>query len=175
MGFMDKFDEKKVVDQIFIEGSNNDFAGSEDIVRLAVISEEVHEGWNQYPLETAAKFNSYRIYANKSCNLIDEIRFFGYEVIDNDDDQYSCPIQVIQIGENSEETEIETGEAITYEVSATPVIDDISPRWGSVTGGTQITFTGRNLGSGNAKDYSINIDDIECTIDEISSTEIKCT
>jgi hypothetical protein len=55
-------------------------------------------------------------------------------------------------------------------------VDEISPRWGAVSGNTQITFTGKNFNSANPADYSITIDDVDCPIDEvIAPTAIKCT
>jgi hypothetical protein len=61
-------------------------------------------------------------------------------------------------------------------MSQTPALDDISPRWGAVSGNTQITFSGKNFNSGNPADYSITIDDVDCPIDEvITPTAIKCT
>ena len=45
-----------------------------------------------------------------------------------------------------------------------------------MSGGTQITFTGRNFLSANTGDYSITIDDVDCPVDEVvSPTQIKCT
>ena len=34
---------------------------------------------------------------------------------------------------------------------------------------------GRNFNSANVGDYSITIDDVDCPVDEVSTTEIKCT
>ena len=74
------------------------------------------------------------------------------------------------------ETKTDLGQTVSYQVSQTPALDDISPRWGAVSGNTQITFTGKNFNSGNLADYSITIDDVDCPIDEvISPTTIKCT
>jgi hypothetical protein len=68
------------------------------------------------------------------------------------------------------------GQTVSYQVSQTPALDDISPRWGAVSGNTQITFSGKNFNSGNPADYSITIDNVDCPIDEvISPTAIKCT
>jgi len=57
------------------------------------------------------------------------------------------------------------------------VLDEISPRYGAVSGGTQITFTGKNFDSDSStqSDIQIILDDVECPIDSFSATEIKCT
>ena len=64
---------------------------------------------------------------------------------------------------------------VLYDVAITPVVDDIQPRWGAVSGGTQITFEGRNYNSLDVADYTITIDDLDCPVDSVTSTELKCT
>jgi hypothetical protein len=54
-------------------------------------------------------------------------------------------------------------------------LDEILPRWGAVSGGTSLSFTGENFNSANIADYSITIDNVDCPIDEVTTTEIKCT
>ena len=56
----------------------------------------------------------------------------------------------------------------------TPLLTAISPRFGTVTGGTQITFTGTGFSS-VMTDNTIVIDGIPCVIDSSSDTEIVCT
>ena len=102
----------------------------------------------------------------------------GYEVIDNDDDAYSCAIEhveLIQTTEGVQEVKTDLGQRVSYEVAITPVVDDIQPRWGAVSGGTQITFEGRNYNSLDVADYTVTIDDVDCPVDSITSTELKCT
>ena len=55
------------------------------------------------------------------------------------------------------------GASVTYQIDLTPYIQSISPRYGSVEGGTLITFTGDNF-STSTSDYTILIDEIECDI-----------
>ena len=64
---------------------------------------------------------------------------------------------------------------MTYSVAVTPVVEDILPRWGAVSGGTQITFEGKNFSSSNTGDYAVTIDDVDCPVDEVAATYIKCT
>ena len=60
-------------------------------------------------------------------------------------------------------------------MALTPAVDDISPRWGAVSGNTQITFTGKNFSSTNIADYTITIDDVNCPVDSVTTTTIQCT
>jgi hypothetical protein len=102
----------------------------------------------------------------------------GYEVVDNDDDVYTCAIdhvELIQTSEGVNEIKKDLGQTVSYEVAITPVVDDIQPRWGAVSGGTQITFEGRNYNSLDVADYTVTIDDVDCPVDSVTSTELKCT
>ena len=44
-----------------------------------------------------------------------------------------------------------------------------------MSGNTQITFTGKNFNSANIADYTITIDNVNCPVDEVTTTSIKCT
>ena len=64
----------------------------------------------------------------------------GYEVINDDADTYSCKIEHVALSTDSEgvvtETKTDLSATVSYEVNVTPVVDDIQPRWGAVSGGT---------------------------------------
>jgi IPT/TIG domain len=59
--------------------------------------------------------------------------------------------------------------SITYQDALTPLLTSISPRFGSVVGGENVTFTGENFSS-NVGDYSILIDNRVCTVLSANST-----
>lgn len=62
--------------------------------------------------------------------------------------------------------------AVTYDAAYTPLLTKISPRFGSVLGGTTVTLTGENLlGSSTTTVY---FDDRECVVESITETEIVC-
>ena len=64
---------------------------------------------------------------------------------------------------------------VVYDISITPWITSIEPRYGTVEGGTLVVFTGLNLeplGGGVAKVF---IDDVECTGAAATATTITCT
>ena len=113
------------------------------------------------------------------CDGIGEVHFIGYEVIKDEGDQYECKVEHVEISVDANkavmEKKTDLGTTVSYDVAITPVVDDIQPRWGAVSGGTQITFEGRNYNSLNVADYKITIDDLDCPIDSVTSTELKCT
>ena len=118
-------------------------------------------------------YQYYRLITDTANGLrsIGEIRYFGFEVIEDDNDTYQCEIELVEHTTNDDGEAVSTvtdlGEVVSYEVDSTPVVDDISPRWGAVSGGTPITFTGRNFNSVDVSDYSIVIDDVDCPVTDV--------
>jgi hypothetical protein len=53
----------------------------------------------------------------------------------------------------------------------TPYLTNISPRYGTVSGGDTVTFTGENF-SADPADYTILIDGQECVAQSASTTEV---
>jgi hypothetical protein len=94
------------------------------------------------------KYNAYRLYNSQSggCNDIGEIALIGYEVIDDSNDEYSCPIEVIyKDGDTEEIASLPGSESVIFKVDKTPVVEGVSKRYLDVEGGEQLTITGRNL------------------------------
>ena len=56
----------------------------------------------------------------------------------------------------------------------TSKLEAINPRFGPVTGGTQVTFSGSNLNADKSK-YTITIDGRNCPVDSASTTSVICT
>ena len=50
----------------------------------------------------------------------------------------------------------------------------MSPRYGTVVGGTSVTFTGTDF-SATASDYTIMIDKVACTVTAATTTSVTCT
>ena len=63
---------------------------------------------------------------------------------------------------------------MVYQASSTPYLTSISPRYGNVVGGEEITFSGSGFAAAT-NDVEIIIDGIECTTTQVTDTEIKCT
>lgn len=180
--FLDEFSQGNIVDQLKIQASDDNFSSS--IIDLVLVSEEAHEGWNYYSMSdlddasiTEVKHQYYRLYSGVSsgCNAIGEIHFYGVEVIDDDNDTYDCDVTLIEYALDSTETSTDLAMTVTYDVTQTPVIDEISPRYGAVNRDTLVTITGRNFLSADTSHYSITLDNIECLIVSVSSTEVQCT
>jgi hypothetical protein len=74
----------------------------------------------------------------KGCDHIGEIKLMGQEVIDSSASTHNCEVKITQTG--ASDTTLTN--PVIYDVAATPYLTAISPRWGSVEGGTTITFTG---------------------------------
>lgn len=66
-----------------------------------------------------------------------------------------------------------TDGAVTYKDSLTPVLTTISPRFGSVTGGTPVTFTGTNFDD-SAENVRIEIDGVSCFVASATYTSVTC-
>lgn len=135
------------------------------------MGEEIHEGWNYYNYAQGSelKYRYYRFFgtATGSC-LIGEVAFRGFEVIDDSNSQYSCTASVNLGGVSTELTG-----SITYVSTLTPLLTSISPRYGKVTGGDTVTFSGTNL-LATASAYSILIDGRTCLVSEATTTYVKC-
>jgi len=58
--------------------------------------------------------------------------------------------------------------------SLTSVIDSISPRFGKVTGGTEVTFTGTGFVTDTSL-ITVTIDGIDCPVSAATATTVTCT
>jgi hypothetical protein len=172
--FMDYFtDRENRVRFLKFQGSNlpfdNPSASIEDIV---VVDEEIHEGWNYYDLsDNPRKYAHYRMFNqnNNGCDNIGEIKLIGQEVIDNSANSHGCSVKITRTDEET----VTLSNPVIYVVSDTPYLTSISPRWGSVEGGTTVTFTGEHM-SNNVADISIKIDNVVCAVQTASRTEVTC-
>jgi hypothetical protein len=61
-----------------------------------------------------------------------------------------------------------------YQGALTANLEAISPRFGTVVGGDEVTFTGINFSSDTA-DYTITIDGIDCPVSAATTTSVTCT
>lgn len=84
-----------------IEASTDNFVDSIEV--LMTVSEEAHEGWNYYSmadLDAIPKYQYYRLHSGHNghggCNSIGEVHYFGYEVIDDSNDEYECPVELVE-------------------------------------------------------------------------------
>ena len=109
------------------------------------------------------------------CLFVGEINFMGYEVIDSDTTTHDCAIEHVDL--STEPATVTTlTENVEYSVALTPVVEDILPRWGAVSGGTLITVTGSNLLAGtdpndlDLVDYKVTIDGVDCPVASVTDS-----
>ena len=153
------------------------FQGSADNTTwtdLWTVDENIHEGWNYYQWENATdqpKYRFYRLYnnQNKGCD-VSELKMSGVETIDNSDATYTCAIAI----EKSNTNFANLTETVTYSGSLTPLLTAVNPRYGTVTGGTSVTFTGTNFVTDTTK-YTIIIDGRTCPVTAATTTSVTCT
>jgi len=153
--------------QLVFQGDNGQ--GWEDIFTT---DGNVHEGWNYKMFEDIARpaFRRYRFNGKVagSCD-IREIKFSGVKAIQDNSQTRSCPLEMVIDGQMQT-----LQQQVTYSGSLTPSLDSITPRFGPVTGGTSVTFTGKQF-SANQQDYTIKIDGFVCAVTAASSTSVTCT
>jgi len=168
MGPMDATFKAKLVDITVFQGSNDNSA----FTTLFTVDENLHNGWNYYKWETAndyPKYRYYRFYGNSTgACAINEITFTGVETIDNEDASYTCTAKAIIDGT---ETSLES---VDYVGSLTSNLLSLSPRFGTVVGGDELTFTGDNF-SADTSLYTITIDGVDCPVSAATSTTVTCT
>jgi hypothetical protein len=90
-------------------------------------------------------------------------------VIDSSATSYDCVAELVLKGETSIALE-----KVKYMGSKTPLLTAISPRFGTVVGGTSVTFTGTGFVTDQSK-ISIVIDGINCPVTGATTTSIICT
>ena len=103
---------------------------------------------------------------------MNEIKFTGVETIASDATQYGCKAEISIQGSKQDLTQ-HAGE-VTYYGALTPKLVSMSPRFGTVTGGTVVTFTGSGFSS-VLTENTIVIDGIVCPVSAASDTAITCT
>ena len=99
---------------------------------------------------------------------MNEIKLTGVETIDDNNAQYECDVNV-HVGALVEAVT----NKVTFAGASTPLLAAISPRFGTVTGGTTVTFTGTGFSAVGAEN-SIIIDGIACVVSTATTTSVQC-
>lgn len=160
------------VGNLAFQASNDDFATFDELYRFG---EEIHEGWNYINYREAddekPAYNAYRFMGNATgaCKVT-EFRLHGVEAIASELATHECT-PVIYIGDEALSTNVALA-PVTYDSTATALLTRISPRFGSVLGGTTVTLTGENFSASAAT--TVFFDNRECIVSSQSSTEIVC-
>jgi hypothetical protein len=159
------YDNAPFVGNLVLQGSN-DGSTYDD---LWTVDANIHEGWNQMTWEEGTKpaYNRYRFSGSASgaCRM-GEISGQGVIAIDDNNDSYSCPVNVIVQGDTT------AANAVTVSAASTPVLTEISPRFGSVLGGETITFSG--TGFSDSATITVTLDDKDCSVTSQTSTSVSC-
>lgn len=163
---------------LMFEGSND----GETYDELFIVDENVHEGWNVHDFEEndltgddKKSYPAYRYYRMRGLGVrngpcrIHEIKFKGHEVIQDENDEFTCTPKLF-LGDLDPITLKDQ----TFSGSKTPFLTSISPRWGTRLGGEDITFNGKNF-SATKTNVNILIDGIVCPIKSATTTRIVCT
>jgi hypothetical protein len=103
--------------------------------------------------------------------VIHEIKITGVETINIQDTDSSCAAVLVSGGT---EQELNTFGTITYKTDKTTLLTGIYPRYGTVTGGTEVTFTGTNFETDPSL-YTITLDGFVCPAHTANSTSVTCT
>jgi len=136
------------------------------------LDENLHDGWNYHKWEDPSEYPRFRYYrfygiSRRAC-VINEITFTGVETIDNSDTTKTCPVKLVT-GESNQDLN-----SIVYSNTLTPLLTAVSPRFGTVVGGTEVTFTGTNFVT-DISLYKITIDGIDCPVSAASTSSVTCT
>ena len=167
---MDQNEKAVFIGSTQFQGSNlGEQQGYETIFTL---DEKIHAGWNYHKWDNPADFPKYRYYRfysqiNGGC-AINEVTFVGVETIQNEDATYTCDGKAV-----INDTEYSLS-SVEYQAAKTTNLASISPRYGPVTGGTSITFSGTNFPTDTSL-YIITLDGINCPVTAATSTSVTCT
>jgi len=94
----------------------------------------------------------------------------GVETVDDTADTYSCSV-ALEMNDAVVQT---LADQVTYQGSLTPLLTTVEPRYGPVTVGTSITFSGTNFATDTTK-YTIIIDGRTCAVTAATTTSVTCT
>jgi len=90
------------------------------------------------------------------------------ETIDSETTTQTCDAKLKLFGTDH------TLNTVSYVGADTAALTAISPRFGTVVGGTAVTFTGTDFSSDTSL-YTITIDGIDCPVSAATTTSVTCT
>ena len=171
--FFPKAVESGAVIKTFLGG---EIQGSNDMstwTKLADVTQTVKSGWNTRISSNSTSFRyvRYKHDINSNCSLA-EFEVWGVVYNKMAATLAGQASDVVYMDGFSSNEQTFAG-AISYKATSTPVIDTITPWYGDINGGYEITLEGSNLNHATA---SIWIDGIECTsAASVNASAIKCT
>lgn len=145
------------------------------------MEDEIHEGWNYYDLTellaVTPKYKAYRMYNGRSsgCDKIGEVEVYGYEIRDSSATDEVCEgsITLWRDFDFDFATSVPLDNTVTYKIDLTPRLDKVQPRYGSVTGNEEISFTG-DFKLATVADVTVTLDGLDCAVTQVLPYRIKC-
>ena len=166
--FMNVFTKVTYSSKLKFQGSSDNTVWT----TIFTVGDEIHEGWNYYDYAEGSelKYRYFRFYGtgSGSCN-VGEFALMGVEAINDASTSYACSA-IVTVGT----TASTLTNKVTYTSTQTALLQSMSPRYGSVVGGTSITFTGTDFSTDTSL-YTITIDERTCTVTSATSTSVVCT
>lgn len=89
----------------------------------------------------------------------------------NDQETLTCDVKLFSEAYPESPTILNS---VEYVGSLTPSLEEITPRFGNVVGGEEVTFTGTDF-SEDISLYTIIIDGINCPATAANTTSVTCT
>ena len=91
-------------------------------------------------------------------------------MIQSEDEVYQCTPELV-LADVEESIQLAP---VTFDGTITPLLESITPRFGSRLGGETITFRGQNFSATKSK-YTILIDGVPCVASSTTTSSIRCT
>lgn len=168
-------DKEKLAGKLKFQGSDDGTAWTD----IFEVGDEVHEGWNTKTwsgevgvvAQAQPAYNSYRFLGSAAgaCRM-GEIKIRGVEGKASASGAASdeCTPKMKIDGDELDLAKV------TYEVAKTAKLTSISPRFGPVTGATEVTLTGTGF-TATAADHTVLLDNIPCVVSASTATTVTCT
>ena len=149
-------DKAPFVGKLVFQGADSDG----EFTDLWRMDASIHAGWNSKDFTGWSRPPSHKAYRFRgettgSCR-VGEVQLRGIEMLDDDDDEYSCRPNAVIDGVNTQLNKL------TYTAERTPTLTSMSKRFGSVLGGESVEFTGSGFSSHAAT--TVLIDGRPCAV-----------
>lgn len=138
--------------------------------KLGSADSKIHMGWNTLEVEASLAYRYIRLQHNSTsqCNIA-EMEFYGKVLtIVSASPTSQFATVTYKDGYNS----LSFSNALEFRQDHTPTVDSVSPSYGDIFGGYQITIRGSYLNFGT---QVVLIDSIPCSIVSSNSSQIICT
>lgn len=129
-------------------------------------------GWTEFNVDSQEKNRYVRVRISKAGNdcIIPEVEFIGVtQPLSGPED---CNV-TIKVSSQSGIATANQADAYSYSEAVTPTVTNVSPQYGSASGGTPMTISGQNLPE-STKDAIVEIDGVPCVVMSASRSTLIC-